>query len=257
MNAPVQVPLCTVCGVPMPGRTSRARFCSTRCRSWRHRNPTAIRGSHRLCWACGERFEPTSSRQVWCSARCRLRAHRRKVSRAGALAAQWDLEARDFWRTPPWLFRRLDDELHFGLDAATAGPSDALVDHFLTPDEDALNASWSSACAPGRPAAFCNPPYSRKGGRGEGLLAWARAAVRARDEGLVVALLVPPSPGTRYHRLLHHESVEHWMPDRRLAFIHPDTGLPVKGNRGDSMVAILRPGQAGPAAVSYISRGVP
>ena len=171
-----------------------------------------------------------------------MRGHRGQASRSAALAARWGIEARDFWRTPPWLFAQLDAELRFGLDAATAGPSDALC------------CSWRAACDPARPAAFCNPPYSRKGGRGHGLLRWAEAAVRARDEGLTVALLLPPSPSTRYHRLLHKEAVELRMPDQRLAFLHPDTGVPTAGNRGDSMVAVLRPGQRGPAVTTYFTR---
>ncbi len=78
--------------------------------------------------------------------------------------------------------------------------------------------------------------------------------MRARDQGLTVAMLVPPSPGTRYHRLLHKEAVELRLPDRRLAFLHPDTGVPTAGNRGDSMVAVLRPGQSGPARTLYMTR---
>ena len=81
------------------------------------------------------------------------------------MASQWDLEARDFWREPPWLFARLDAESHRGLNAASAGPSDALCARFLTPNNDALNCTWRSACDPHRPAVFCSPPYSRKSRR--------------------------------------------------------------------------------------------
>ncbi len=256
MNAPIHVAgvrRCAVCDTSLEGRHPRTRFCSARCRGWAHRNPDGL-SALALCMGCGETFHRATRRQRWCSGRCRSRGWRGTASRSRALAAQWDLEARDFWRTPPWLFARLDAEFHFGLDAATAGPSDALCERFLTPDDDALTCTWRDHCDPERLAVFNNPPYSRKGGRGAGLLAWARAAVRARDTGLVVVMLVPPSPGTRYHRLLHREAVELRMPNRRLAFLHPDTGKPTAGNRGDSMVAILRPGQSGPAVTTYFSR---
>lgn len=169
------------------------------------------------------------------------------------LAARWDIEPRDFWRTPQWVVSRIALEIGgFGLDAAAADTTDALCPRFLTPDIDALVARWRDHCDPALPAAWCNPPYSRRGGRGRGLLAWVEAAVRARDAGLLVVMLVPPSPSTRYHRLLHREAVELRMPPKRLAFLHPDTGEPMKGNRSDSMLAFLRPGESGPARTTYI-----
>jgi hypothetical protein len=81
--------------------------------------------------------------------------------------------------------------------------------------------------------------------------------VAERDAGLTVCLLVPPSPSTRYHQLLKAESVELRLRKRRLAFLHPDTGLPMKGNRGDSMVAVLRPGVRGPAVEAYFDANSP
>jgi phage N-6-adenine-methyltransferase len=210
----------------------------------------------RSCLVCGEPLTLRRSDALTCSGRCRVRLHRKGgVTRSARLAARWGLSARDFWRTPPDLFRHLDAEFGFGLDAAAAGPDDGLCSSFLTPDDDALTCSWVVHCTTG--AAFCNPPYSRKGGRGQGLLAWAKKAVAERDAGLTVCLLVPPSPSTRYHQLLKAESVELRLPKKRLAFLHPDTGLPMKGNRGDSMVAVLRPGRRGPAVEAYFDANSP
>jgi hypothetical protein len=59
--------------------------------------------------------------------------------------------------------------------------------------------SWAARCAPGAPRAGCDPPCAKVAG-GEGgarLPTWVEAAVRARDEAVVVALLVPPSSSTR------------------------------------------------------------
>jgi hypothetical protein len=119
---------------------------------------------------------------------------------------------------------------------------------WLTPDEDARTARWAEACDPLHPRAWCNPPYSKVAGEGgAGLLTWVEAAVRARDEGLVVALLVPPSTSTRYWRLGCAEAAEILLLARRVAFLDPNTGLPQRGNRGDSAILIFRPGQRGPA----------
>jgi phage N-6-adenine-methyltransferase len=206
----------------------------------------------RACRRCGA---PLLGRRVdatTCSAACRAAWHRAGATpRAERLAARWGLLPRDFWRTPPELVAAVAGELGgpFGLDAASAG-DDAVAGRWLTPDEDARTARWAEACDPQHPRAWCNPPYSKVAGEGgAGLLTWVEAAVRARDEGLVVALLVPPSTSTRYWRLGCAEAAEILLLARRVAFLDPNTGLPQRGNRGDSAILIFRPGQRGPALV--------
>lgn len=195
----------------------------------------------RRCVTCDADLTGRRPHARACSPACRAKAARNaQVPRAERLAARWGLLARDFWRTPPALVAAVAAELGgpFGLDAASAG-DDAVAPRWLTPDDDARAASWARACAPGMPRAWCNPPYSRLGG---GLLAWVEAAVRARDEGLAVALLVPPSTSTRYWQLLQGEADEVLLLSRRVAFLDPNTGEAQKGNRGDSAVALFRPG---------------
>jgi phage N-6-adenine-methyltransferase len=66
---------------------------------------------------------------------------------------------KDDWQTPPDLFKALDDEFHFTLDAAASGPN--LLPRWLGPNspiaEDALAASWKDEVC------FLNPPYSMVG----------------------------------------------------------------------------------------------
>lgn len=215
--------ICAVCGASLAGRRAHAKTCSARCRQQASRRARGL----------GRAARPVPA-----------------PSRAAQLAARWDLEARDFWRTPPELVEGVASLLNgaFGLDAAAAG-DDALAPRFLTPDQDALTCDWAAACDPASPRVWCNPPYSRKGGRGRGLLAWVEAAVRARDAGLTVALLVPPAVSTRYWRLAMQEAATIKLLSRRVSFLHPDTGKPSAGNRGDSAVVILAPGRRGAAAV--------
>ena len=63
------------------------------------------------------------------------------------------------WRTPKDFFRELDQEFHFGLDAA-ASPENAKCERYFTPEMDGLSCSWS-----GYGAVFCNPPYGREIGK--------------------------------------------------------------------------------------------
>ena len=208
----------------------------------------------RVCLSCGRSLEGRRRHAKTCSGTCRQRLHaaRRKASTwSEQRAVEWGLEARDFWRTPPALFAALDALVGpFGLDAATAGEADAHCARFLTPDDDALTTCWATASG-GRPV-FVNPPYSRRGGRGLGLLAWVRAAVRARDAGVVVAMVLPSARGTAWARLLREEAPVVLHPAGelaragRVAFIHPDSGLAIRQNRGEAMVPILRPDERGP-----------
>ena len=72
--------------------------------------------------------------------------------------------ARGDWGTPPDLFRALDAEFHFTLDAA-ANEKNAKCAKFFTPETDALTRSWKT-----EGAVWCNPPYGRDVGK------WVRKA---------------------------------------------------------------------------------
>ena len=56
-------------------------------------------------------------------------------------------DTRDMTQTPLWLFRALDLEFNFSLDAA-ALPETALCQKYLTPDIDALNVDWGDFISP-------------------------------------------------------------------------------------------------------------
>lgn len=58
------------------------------------------------------------------------------------------------WRTPPELFRALDAEFHFTLDAA-ANEANHLCDRYYTAEDSAFWHSWDGEHV------FCNPPYGR------------------------------------------------------------------------------------------------
>lgn len=60
------------------------------------------------------------------------------------------------WGTPQELFRALDGEFHFGLDAA-ATADNAKCSRFFSPEEDGLTQSWDVGAG-----VFCNPPYGRE-----------------------------------------------------------------------------------------------
>ena len=59
------------------------------------------------------------------------------------------------WGTPPELFRLLDEEFRFTIDAA-ASKDNALISRYWTEEDDALSQSWKHE------RVFCNPPYGRE-----------------------------------------------------------------------------------------------
>lgn len=193
-----------------------------------------------------------------CSPRCRqaYRRARLKATNVGsaawveARALAWRLETRDFWRTPPEVYAALEREFGtFDLDAAASGPEDALAPRWLTPKEDALQTCWMQASGVQNPKVFLNPPYSKRAGREQGLIAWVQASMRARDSGALVVQIVPASFATSWGRLARKEAAERLEPDRRISFVNPDPNKPSGGNSHESMILVYRPGERGPSVV--------
>lgn len=81
-------------------------------------------------------------------------------------------------RTPDGLFRKLDAEFGFTLDAA-ASHVNAKCDRYFTVDDDGLGRDW------GTERVWLNPPF------GKGLREWARKAWEASRSGALVVMLVP------------------------------------------------------------------
>lgn len=103
-----------------------------------------------------------------------------------AFAAKF-ASARQDWTTPASVFRPLDAEFGFTLDAA-ASPGNALAARFHTEAEDGMAQDW------GRHTVWLNPPY---GGRGANKLSeWVRKGCEAARAGATVVLLIPARTNT-------------------------------------------------------------
>lgn len=216
------------------------------------------------CRSCQGPFRPSRSDALTCSGRCRKARARLKRDgpRSEFLAREHGIEARDQWRTNPHDFAPLAHEFGYTLDAAALS-HDALCPEYITPIQNGLETSWlerAGVALPGypRPFVWCNPPYSRLAG---GLLVWVEKAVYEASVGVPSTLLVPPSQGARYMQLAHRWAAEvRWYASRR-TFLHPDTGLPAPGNRGDSCVIVVTPERllrtAARAAYSYVDGVAP
>lgn len=100
------------------------------------------------------------------------------------------------WETPPELFRDLDAEFHFTLDAASTDEN-ALCDRHLTKADDALHTAWDAEGG----AIYVNPPYGRCVAR------WVEKAYRESQRGQTVVMLIPARTDTKwFHDWVYHKA---------------------------------------------------
>jgi site-specific DNA-methyltransferase (adenine-specific) len=93
---------------------------------------------------------------------------------------------KQYWETPPELFKELDNEFQFTLDPC-AEPATAKCDKYFTIHENGLHQSWEGETV------FCNPPYGRN------ISKWvAKCVLEARKPGTTVVLLIPSRTDTKY-----------------------------------------------------------
>lgn len=100
------------------------------------------------------------------------------------------------WTTPRDFFDKLNDEFHFGLDAAALASSTLVPDNWYGPDHpqlirrDAFRRLWTID-AGGKPI-WLNPPYGRTIGD------WMKKANVEAQAGGVVVCLVPARTDTNW-----------------------------------------------------------
>lgn len=164
---------------------------------------------------------------------------------------------RDMTQTPLYLFRALDLEFNFSLDAA-ALPETALCEKYLTPDIDALSVDWGDFISPfvRSPWAWLNPPYSDIG-------PWVEKVIEQQAKGIGTVMLVPQDtstewyPGERASEVRHitgyHEENGKWR-NGRVSFINKATGEEMKGNTKGSMLLIFAPNWRGECRIRDVSK---
>jgi len=129
--------------------------------------------------------------------------------------------------TPQWLFKMLDDEFHFTLDAA-ADESNAKCDEYLDEEIDALSVPWEDDVV------FLNPPYKR----GRGTERWVQKAWSESQNRATTVMLLPASTDTYWWHKYVLDRAEIRFVNGRLKF----DGLPGPGWFANVLV-IFRPGQ--------------
>ncbi len=103
------------------------------------------------------------------------------------------------WGTPPDLWKELNDEFHFKMDAATNDKNPLGTEYYYTEEMDGLAEEnrWISPV-------YVNPPY------GKGIYNWARrASIESINNKILTVMLVPARTDTKWF----HD----WIWDEELA----------------------------------------
>lgn len=132
--------------------------------------------------------------------------------------------SKDNWETPWDTVDILNKEFPLGLDVCTDGKN-AKCDMYLT---DSLIVPWSVYLETGK-YVWCNPPYSD-------VQPWADKIIA---ENLPTLLLVNASTSSKWFHDILKISSEIWVFKGRIAFVDPDTGLPVNGNDRSQMMFVI------------------
>jgi phage N-6-adenine-methyltransferase len=143
-------------------------------------------------------------------------------------------DARDEWRTPPWLFEWLDNRFDFEIDLA-ATYKNTLCPRFYSESDNALLIDWYDHNSATR--GWVNPPYSN-------IDPWVHKAIAEMAAGFLTVMLFPsPNGEDRFDRVFRH-ATEVIDIVGRIAFLRPD-GAPVSGNTRGSSVYIFDPALRG------------
>lgn len=92
----------------------------------------------------------------------------------------------DEWKTPTDLYKKLNAEFKFVLDAA-ATSTNALCNNFFTKKDNALTKDWSKY-----KSVFCNPPYSQAS-------EFVEKSLNEAKKGCTVVMLIPFRSDTKYY----------------------------------------------------------
>ena len=137
----------------------------------------------------------------------------------------------DCFRTPPSLFKQLNDIFNFTLDVACDSKNclcekGCYFDKFLS----GLDTTW------GKNRCFCNPPFSNKA-------MWIEKAYKEVVENVcpVVVMILPLNSmdSKAWHKYIegkmHYEIIE-----GRVSFIDPKTGKPKSGNNSGTVIVYFK-----------------
>ena len=163
------------------------------------------------------------------------------------ISSKLEIDEKNSWGTDPLVFRAMDREFNFALDAA-ANANNHKVPNFFTKENNALNIDWSKYVGGYRDkTVWVNPPY----GRGY-IQKFMNKAIEEKSKGVTTVMLVPATLDAQWLPINDISEIRIVI-GGRLSFIHPITGKKIAGNTKGSMFVIFSPSSS-PLITRYINR---
>lgn len=146
---------------------------------------------------------------------------------------------KDLWSTPVEVVSRIEQILGIQFEVDVCGtPSNRKAPIVITdatwwrihPHINGLNTDWS------RLGQYCfmNPPFSQKE-------RWIAMAEYFSKKGLTTVGMLPVAKCATWYRHMEQGVSRLLMPDKRINYLHPLTGLPVKGVSFETVLPVWEP----------------
>ena len=151
------------------------------------------------------------------------------------ISSDLTFDQKNSWATDPKVFKALNIEFNFSLDAA-ANTENHLCDFYFTKEDDALKQNWSSHLDNfAHKTVFINPPY----GRGY-IKKFMDKCIEQKGYGVTSVVLVPATLDAKWLPIASISEIR-IITGGRLSFYHPITKNKISGNTKGSMIVIFRP----------------
>ncbi len=163
------------------------------------------------------------------------------------IGSDLDVDMKNSWSTDPVIFKAINKEFNFALDAA-ASHKNHKCDLYFTKEDDAIDIDWSFHLKDyGMRPVWINPPY----GRGC-IKAFMDKAAEQKEKGVTSVLLVPATLDAQWLPIDKISEIR-IVTGGRLSFYHPELNVKVNGNTKGSMLVIFRPSKM-PLNVTLVDR---
>ncbi len=168
------------------------------------------------------------------------------------ISSELEDDQKNSWGTDPVIFRAMDKEFNFKLDAAANNENYLCPDH-LTKEDDAISVDWRDYLYKiyGSEVNLCvwiNPPY------GKGYIKkFMHKCIEQKENGVTSVMLVPATLESGW---LNFDAINEIriITGGRLSFINPITNKKMGGNTRGSMFVIFRGNDKSPCFTRLVDR---
>ena len=166
------------------------------------------------------------------------------------ISSNLEQDQKNSWRTDPKVFKALNAEFNFSMDAACSVKNTLVPRCYLTAEDDSISCDWNAKLTlyeqPNKNV-WLNPPY----GRGM-IKEFMYKAIDQKLKGVTTVMLVPATLDAQWLPINQVSEIR-IVTGGRLSFYHPITNNKVNGNTKGSMFVIFRPSKM-PCTIRLIDR---